>query len=62
RNVLGIIHAAGYEPTVIDYLIESWARPKLQALFAAAGITVREALCIARSPAEEMGLQVGKTA
>lgn len=56
RNVLGIIRAAGYQPTVIDYLAEGWTRPQLLALFAAAGITARQALRIARSPAEEMGL------
>lgn len=56
RNVLGIIHAAGYTPVVIDYLKEGWTRPQLLALFAAAGITPREALRVARSPAEEMGL------
>ena len=43
RNVLGIIQAAGYEPTVIDYLKEGWTRPQLLALFSAAGITVRNA-------------------
>lgn len=56
RNVLAIIRAAGYEPAVIEYLKEGWTRPQLKALFAAAGITVREALRVARSPAEEMGL------
>ncbi|MFP4570204.1 arsenate reductase family protein [Rhodosalinus sp.] len=56
RNVLGIIRAAGYEPTVIDYLTEGWTRPQLLALFAAAGLTARAALRVARSPAEEMGL------
>ncbi|RBP86999.1 arsenate reductase [Rhodobacter sp. 140A] len=56
RNVLGIIRAAGYDPVVIDYLTEGWTRPQLLALFAAAGITPREALRVARSPAEELGL------
>ncbi|MCU0904828.1 MAG: arsenate reductase (glutaredoxin) [Tabrizicola sp.] len=56
RNVLGIIHAAGYRPVVIDYLKEGWTRPQLLALFAAAGLTPRDALRVARSPAEEMGL------
>lgn len=56
RNVLGIIRAAGYAPVVIDYLNEGWTRPQLLALFAAAGITPREALRVARTPAEEMGL------
>lgn len=56
RNVLGIIRAAGYAPTVIEYLVEGWTRPQLLALFAAANITPRDALRIARSPAEDMGL------
>ena len=56
RNVLGIIRAAGYAPVVIDYLRQGWTRPQLLALFAAAGLTPRDALRVARSPAEEMGL------
>lgn len=56
RNVLGIIRAAGYQPTVIEYLVEGWTRPQLLALFAAANITPQQALRIARSPAEAMGL------
>lgn len=56
RNVLGFIRAAGYAPVVFDYLVEGWTRPQLLALFAAAGLTPREALRVARSPAEEMGL------
>ena len=56
RNVLGIIRAAGYAPVVIDYLKEGWTRPQLLALFAAAGISPRQALRVARSPAEELGL------
>ncbi|MBD3801647.1 MAG: arsenate reductase (glutaredoxin) [Thioclava sp.] len=56
RNVLGIIRAAEYEPQVIEYLKEGWTRPQLLALFAAANLTPRQALRVARSPAEEMGL------
>lgn len=56
RNVLGIIRAAGYAPIVIHYLETGWARPQLLALFAAANVTPLQALRIARSPAEEMGL------
>lgn len=56
RNVLAIIRAAGYAPVVIEYLKEGWTRPQLQGLFAAAGITPGEALRVARSPAEELGL------
>lgn len=56
RNVLAIIRAAGYQPTVIDYLTKGWTRPQLLALFAAANITPTKALRIVRSPAEAMGL------
>ena len=56
RNVLATIEAAGYTPTVIEYLEEGWTRPQLLALFAAAGLTPREALRTRRSPAEELGL------
>lgn len=56
RNVLGIVRAAGYAPTVVEYLVEGWTRPQLLALFAAANVTARQALRVVRSPAEEMGL------
>lgn len=56
REVLGIIEATGYRPTVIEYLKEGWTRPQLMALFAAAGLTPRAALRRSRSPAEELGL------
>ncbi|MBV0891608.1 arsenate reductase (glutaredoxin) [Paracoccus sp. Z118] len=56
RNVLRIIRASGEEPVVIDYLKEGWTRPQLLGLFAAAGLTPREALRVARTPAEELGL------
>jgi arsenate reductase len=55
RNVLRNMQAAGYKTVVIDYLTESWTRLQLLALFAAAGMTPRAALRVARSPAEEMG-------
>lgn len=56
RNVLAIIEAAGYQPTVIRYLESGWTRPQLQALFAAAGLTARQALRETKSPAAELGL------
>jgi arsenate reductase len=56
RNVLAIIEAAGYSPVVIDYLSEGWTRPQLLALFAAAGLSAREALRETKSPAAELGL------
>ena len=56
RNVLQLIRDAGYTPTVIEYIDTGWTRPQLQALFAAAGLTPREALRTSKSPAEELGL------
>ena len=56
RNVLAIIEAAGYRPTVINYLETGWTRPQLLGLFAAAGLTPRTALRTTKSPAEELGL------
>lgn len=56
RNVLSIIQAAGYSPVVIDYLQVGWTRPQLQGLFAAAGLTARQALRESKSPAAELGL------
>jgi len=56
RNVLAIIRAAGYEPTIIEYLKTGWTRPQLLGLFAAADLTPRTALRITKSPAQELGL------
>lgn len=56
RNVLAVIEAAGYTPIVIDYLREGWTRPQLLALFAAAGLSARQALRETKSPAAELGL------
>lgn len=59
RNVLAIIRASGTEPVVIDYLSEGWTRPQLLALFAAAGLTPRDALRETKSPANDLGLLAG---
>ena len=56
RNVLAIVRAAGYEPTVIPYLEVGWSRAQLLALFAAADLTPRAALRETKSPAKELGL------
>lgn len=56
RNVLALIEAAGYAPTVIEYLETGWTRPQLLGLFAAAGLTPRGALRETKSPAAELGL------
>ncbi len=56
RNVLEIIGASGGRATVVEYLKVGWTWPQLVGLFAAADLTPRTALRVARSPAEEMGL------
>jgi arsenate reductase len=56
RNVLALIEAAGYKPTVIEYLKVGWTRPQLEGLFAVARLTPREALRASKSPAAELGL------
>lgn len=56
RNVLAIIDAAGYTPTVIEYLKTGWTQPQLFGLFAAAGLTPRKALRETKSPARDLGL------
>lgn len=56
RNVLKIIKAAGFEPTVIEYLKTGWTRPQLLDLFAAAGLTPRTALRERGTPAADLGL------
>ena len=56
RNVIATVEAAGYTPTIIEYLKTGWTRPQLLALFAAAGLTPRSALRVSKSPAEALGL------
>lgn len=56
RNVVAIVRAAGYAPDIIEYLETGWTRPQLLALFAAAGLTPRNALRETKSPASALGL------
>jgi arsenate reductase len=56
RNVLAIIRAAGYEPTVIEYLKVGWTRAKLDELLAAMGARPRDVLREKGTPAGDLGL------
>ncbi|MDD9910065.1 MAG: arsenate reductase (glutaredoxin) [Ahrensia sp.] len=56
RNALAMIREAGIEPIIIDYLKTGWTVPQLQALFAAADLTPRQALRETKSPAKDLGL------
>jgi arsenate reductase len=56
RNTLAMIEAAGYAPTIIDYLATGWTRPQLDGLLAATGLTPRTLLRESGTPAAELGL------
>ena len=56
RNVVALVEACGYQPTIIEYMQTGWTRPQLLGLFAAAGLTPRQALRESKSPAKELGL------
>jgi arsenate reductase (glutaredoxin) len=44
RNTLAMIEAAGYRPTVIEYIKTGWTRPQLEVLFAAMNAKPRDVL------------------
>lgn len=44
RNVLAMIEAAGHKPEVVEYLKVGWTNKQLKELFAAAGLSPREAM------------------
>lgn len=56
RNVLSILEAAGYTPTIVEYLKTGWKLDQLLKLFADAGLTPRTALRETKSPAKDLGL------
>ena len=56
RNVLGLIRNSGEEPVVIEYLKTPPDRATLQALIAAMGIPLREAIRQKGTPYAELGL------
>jgi arsenate reductase (glutaredoxin) len=56
RNVLAVIEAAGYQPTIVEYLKVGWQLDQLLELLRDAGVTPRQALRETKSPAKEMGL------
>ncbi len=56
RNVLAMIEAAGYTPTVVEYLKAGWTRPLLDQLLTAMGAAPRDILRVKGTPAEALGL------
>lgn len=56
RNTVGIVEAAGYAPTVVEYLKTGWTRPQLETLINQMGVTPRDLLREKGTPAAELGL------
>ncbi|MDB4974996.1 MAG: arsenate reductase [Myxococcaceae bacterium] len=56
RNALAMVQAAGYAPTVIEYLEAGWNRPLLERLLAAMGARPRDLMREKGTPAAELGL------
>jgi arsenate reductase len=56
KQVLAMIEAAGHKPEIVEYLKTGWTKPQLKQLFAAAGLTPRQALRTKAKEAEELGL------
>jgi arsenate reductase len=56
KQVLEMIEAAGHKPAVVEYLKVGWTKPQLKQLFAAAGLTPRQALRTKAKEAEVLGL------
>jgi arsenate reductase len=55
-RTLALIEAAGYHPTVVEYLKTCWTRPILKALFAVMNAKPRDLLREKGTPATELGL------
>jgi arsenate reductase len=56
RNTLAMIEAAGYAPTVVEYLDSGWDQAQLESLMAMAGATPRDWLRDKGTPAAALGL------
>jgi arsenate reductase len=56
RNVLAMIRAAGYEPTVVEYLKTGWTRAQLLDFLNCMGAHARGLLREKGTPAAELGL------
>jgi arsenate reductase len=56
RNTLAMIKAAGYAPTVVEYVKAGWDKGQLQDLLAAMSARPRDILRERGTPAAELGL------
>lgn len=56
RNTVAIVEAAGYQPTIVEYLQAGWTKPQLQELLAAMKVSPRAILREKGTPATELRL------
>jgi len=56
RNVVAMAQAAGYAPTVVEYLKAGWSHDRLRELAGEAGLTFRQLMREKGTPAAELGL------
>ncbi|GGL36494.1 arsenate reductase [Caulobacter rhizosphaerae] len=56
RNVVAMVQAAGYAPTVVEYLKAGWTADQLRDLAGRAGLSVRDLMREKGTPAAELGL------
>ena len=56
RNVVAMVQAAGYAPTVVEYLKAGWSHDQLRELVGEAGLTFRQLMREKGTPAAELGL------
>ncbi|PVM83678.1 arsenate reductase (glutaredoxin) [Caulobacter radicis] len=56
RNVVAMVQAAGYAPTVVEYLQAGWTREQLLDLAARAGLPLRDLIREKGTPAQALGL------
>jgi arsenate reductase (glutaredoxin) len=56
RNTLAMIEAAGYAPTVVEYLKAGWTRAQLEGLLAAMHLKPRELMREKGTSAAQLGL------
>ena len=56
RNTLALLQEKGLSPKVVEYVKEGWARPQLEDLIKAMGVSAHEILRVRGTNAEELGL------
>ena len=56
RNVVEMVRAAGYDPTIVEYLQVGWTKAQLVDLMGQAGVSPRAWLRDKGTPAAELGL------